>query len=47
MELTSAVTHYVTQDGGSLAQNAVAVTLTGLLAWLFPARKAVSRPRPQ
>ena len=38
MELTSAVTHYVTQDGGSLAQNAVAITLTGLLAWLYSLR---------
>jgi len=38
MELISAATHYVTQDGGSLAQNAMAVTLTGLLAWLYSLR---------
>ena len=38
MELAAAVTHYVTQDGGSLAQNAVTVSLTALLAWLYSLR---------
>lgn len=38
MELVSAVTHYVTQDGGSLTQNAITVALTGLLAWLYSLR---------
>ena len=42
MELISAVTHYVTKDGGSLAQNAVAISLTGLLAWLYSLRSVKS-----
>ena len=35
MELAATVTHYVTQDGGSLVQNAVTISLTALLAWLY------------
>lgn len=38
MEVVAAATHYVTQDGGSLVQNAVAISLTALLAWLFATR---------
>lgn len=35
MELVAAVTHYITQDGGSLTQNAVTISLTAILAWLY------------
>lgn len=35
LELVSSVTHYATQDGGSLGQNAVSVALTAVLAWLY------------
>lgn len=35
MEMVSSVTHYVTQDGGSLVQNALSIALTALLAWLY------------
>ena len=38
MELAATVTHYVTRDGGSLAQNAVTISLTALLAWLYARR---------
>jgi hypothetical protein len=38
MELAATVTHYMTQDGGSLVQNAVTITLTAVLAWLYVAR---------
>ncbi len=38
MELAAAATHYVTQDGGSLVQNAVTISLTAVLAWLFATR---------
>lgn len=38
MELAAAATHYVTQDGGSLVQNAVSISLTALLAWLYTLR---------
>ena len=38
MELAAAVTHYVSQDGGSLVQNAMAIALTALLAWLYSLR---------
>lgn len=38
MELAATVTHYVTQDGGSLVQNAVSISLTALLAGLYVAR---------
>jgi DoxX-like family len=38
MELAASVTHYVTQDGGSLVQNAVTITLTAVLAWLYAGR---------
>jgi len=38
MELAAAVTHYVTRDGGSLAQNAVTISLTALLGWLYSLR---------
>ena len=38
MELAATVTHFVTRDGGSLVQNAVAISLTALLAWLYVAR---------
>lgn len=38
MELAAAVTHYLTRDGGSLVQNAVSISLTALLAWLFALR---------
>lgn len=39
MELAATVTHYVTQDGGSLVQNAVTISLTALLAWLYASRE--------
>lgn len=38
MELAAAATHYATQDGGSLTQNAVTISLTVLLAWLYSRR---------
>jgi hypothetical protein len=42
MELAATMTHYLTQDGGSLMQNAVSITLTAVLAWLYATR---SQPR--
>ena len=44
MELAATVTHYLTQDGGSLLQNAVSITLTALLAWLYATRSQPRRP---
>jgi DoxX-like family len=38
MELMATVTHYATQDGGSLVQNAVTISLTAVLAWLHSIR---------
>ena len=38
MELAATVTHYLTQDGGSLVQNAVTISLTAVLALLYAAR---------
>jgi len=38
MELAATVTHYLTQDGGSLMQNAVSIALTAVLAWLYATR---------
>ncbi len=38
LEVVAGVVHYVTQDGGSLVQNAVAIFLTSLLAWLYATR---------
>lgn len=38
MELVAAATHHVTRDGGSLVQNAVTISLTALLAWLYARR---------
>ena len=39
MELVATVTHYVTQDGGSLVQNAVTISLTALLTGLYASRE--------
>jgi hypothetical protein len=38
LEVVAGVVHYVTQDGGSLIQNALAIFLTSLLAWLYATR---------
>jgi uncharacterized membrane protein YphA (DoxX/SURF4 family) len=43
MELAATVSHYLTQDGGSLMRNAVSIALTALLAWLYATR---CQPRP-
>lgn len=44
LEAVAAFTHYVTRDGGSLAQNAVSIGLTGLMAWLYATRPMPLRP---
>jgi len=44
MELAATVTHYLTQDGGSLMQNAVSITLTAALARLYATRCQTRRP---
>ena len=38
LEVVAGIVHYVTQDGGSLVQNAVSILLTATLAWLFALR---------
>lgn len=38
MEVVAGVVHHVTQDGGSLMQNALAILLTTLLAALYATR---------
>jgi DoxX-like family len=38
LELMATFTHYRTQDGGSLVQNAVTISLTAVLAWLHSTR---------
>lgn len=43
LELVATATHYLTQDGGSLLQNAVSIALTALLAWLYAIRPARAR----
>jgi hypothetical protein len=43
MELAASVAHYVTQDGGSLVQNAVTISLTAVLTWLYATRFSVAR----
>ncbi|MEY4761181.1 MAG: hypothetical protein RLZZ200_1037 [Pseudomonadota bacterium] len=40
MEFVSAATHYLTQDGGSLVQNAVTILLSSLMALLFQRRQS-------
>jgi ABC-type antimicrobial peptide transport system permease subunit len=39
LELVSAATHQLMRDGASLAQNALTVVLTALLAWLYAQRR--------
>lgn len=43
LELVSTVTHQITQDGASLAQNLLSIFITAVVAWLFAQRAAAAR----